>query len=205
MKWIKDFIYDHNDLLVALLIILAAGTLIYGRMNDILDYPARVSAMSGETGQTVTEPGTTNPGGEDPNGGATTPGGDGPNGGTVIPNDPNGGDTPGGDNPGGNNPGGDNPGGDDPNGGQTTPDPQPVEYVSFKVAEGQYKSWEQLAKGMQSQGIIDDYWPLYKRVLDRVNVDGIESYTFYVGTYRLPKGADVDTLIDIIRVYPTGD
>ncbi len=197
MKWIKDFIYDHNDLLVALIIILIGATVIYGRMNLILDYPAKVSAMSEEAGNAVSgnvddpNAGQTNPGGDNP-GGQTTPGGDTPGGN----DDPNGQTTPGVDDPNGQT----TPGGDDDPNGQTT-----YEYVDFKVADGQYKSWEQLAKGMEEQGIIDSYKPLYNRVLDRVNIDGIESYTFYVGTYRLPKGADVDTLIDIIRVYPTGD
>ena len=31
------------------------------------------------------------------------------------------------------------------------------------------------------------------------NMSAIENYNFYTGTYRLPKGADNDTLIDIIR------
>jgi len=202
LKRIKDFIYDHNDLVVALLIILVAASVIYGRMNVILDYPAKVSAMSEEAGKTATgkvdDPGTDvtpvdpNAGTADPNAG-TDPGTDvDPNTGT---DDPNGGGT--------------TPGGDDPNGGETNPDPvtptPEITYVNFTVADGQYKSWEQLAKGLQSAGILEDYWPLYKRVLDRVNIDGIESYTFYVGTYRIPKGADVDAIIDVLRVYPTGN
>ena len=188
LKRIKDFIYDHNDLLVALVIILAAGALIYGRMNLILDYPAKVSAMSNEGGQTLTgkvddpnaggTPVDPAPGTDDPNGG-TTPGGDDPNGGTTPGgDDPNGGTTPGGDN---------NP-------------PQPVtEYISFHISAGEYSGWESLAKGLQYAGIVGDYLPLYRRVLERVNLDGIEGYNFYAGTYRLPKGADVDTLIDILR------
>ncbi len=202
LKWIKDFIYDHNDLLVALIIILAAGALIYGRMNLILDYPAKVSAMSGEAGQTLpsdTDPVTpSNPGGnEDPNGGAVTPGGnEDPNGGAVTP----GGDNPGGDNPGGDTPGGDdNPGGDTPGGDTPTPGPTEYEYVDFHVAPGEYAGWEPLAKGLQYAGIIPDARSLFLRVLERVNMSAIENYNFYTGTYRLPKGADNDTLIDIIR------
>ena len=197
MKWIKDFVYDHNDLVVALLIIAVAASVIYGRMNLILDYPATVAATSEEAGQSVVDP---NPGSDTPTpGGDTpTPGGDTPTPGGDTPNP--GGDTP---NPGGDTPGGDdNPGGDTPNPGGDTPTPTEYEYVKFKVEVGEYSGWEPLAKGLQNAGIIDDYYPLFKRVLERVNLDGIESYNFYAGTYTLPKGADPDTIIDILRVYP---
>jgi len=38
MKKIKDFIYDYNDVLIALLIVCAAGLIIFWRVNAVLDY-----------------------------------------------------------------------------------------------------------------------------------------------------------------------
>ncbi|MDR0853344.1 MAG: hypothetical protein LBN34_03145 [Clostridiales Family XIII bacterium] len=37
----RDFIYNKSDLLVALVIILIAGTVIFFRVNAIMDYPAK--------------------------------------------------------------------------------------------------------------------------------------------------------------------
>ena len=39
MKKFKDFLYDKNDIFIALLILLAASLIIIWRMNAIIDYP----------------------------------------------------------------------------------------------------------------------------------------------------------------------
>ncbi|MBR3718790.1 MAG: endolytic transglycosylase MltG [Firmicutes bacterium] len=39
MRKIKDLIYDYNDIFVALLIIAAAGAIIFWRVTDIMAYP----------------------------------------------------------------------------------------------------------------------------------------------------------------------
>lgn len=44
MKKIRDFFYNCNDIIAVLIILLAAVTLIYWRVNVILDYPATLAA-----------------------------------------------------------------------------------------------------------------------------------------------------------------
>ncbi len=44
MKKIRDFFYNCNDIIAVLIILLAAATLIYWRVNIILDYPATLAA-----------------------------------------------------------------------------------------------------------------------------------------------------------------
>ena len=42
MEKIKDFIYDKNDILVALLVLVFAALLIWWRMDVIMEYPEKV-------------------------------------------------------------------------------------------------------------------------------------------------------------------
>ena len=57
MKKFKDFLYDKNDILIALLILVAAAFLILWRMEAIMAYPQTVfssgddSAMQWEDGE----------------------------------------------------------------------------------------------------------------------------------------------------------
>jgi hypothetical protein len=51
MQKIKDIFYDTNDLIVALIIILLAGMLIWDRIGVILDYPS----VSGGSGYNLNE------------------------------------------------------------------------------------------------------------------------------------------------------
>lgn len=51
MEKIKDFIYDKNDILVALLILVLAALLIMWQMDVIMDYPETIFAQ-GESGET---------------------------------------------------------------------------------------------------------------------------------------------------------
>ena len=44
MRKIRDFFYNCSDIIAALVILLAAVTLIYWRVNIILDYPATLAA-----------------------------------------------------------------------------------------------------------------------------------------------------------------
>lgn len=41
MKKIKDFFYDKNDIIIVLLIVAAAGFIIYTRIDAIMDYPEK--------------------------------------------------------------------------------------------------------------------------------------------------------------------
>lgn len=52
MNRLKDIIYDKNDILIALIIVLMAGLLIHNRIDVIMDYP---SVLAAETSVGVTE------------------------------------------------------------------------------------------------------------------------------------------------------
>lgn len=208
MKRIKDFIYDHNDILVALLIIAVAAFVIYGRMNEILDYPSKIAVLAGETGTAIGDSGT-NPG--TPSGGEDVePAGPSTDAEPVTP--PSGGEDV---EPAG--PGTDvepvTPpvGGEDEEPDGPGKDPEPVTppavtYADFTISEGEYSGWKPLAEGLKNAGFITDANALYMRVLQRIGEDesaGKEAnYNFFVATYSLPLGADYDTLIEILRVYP---
>ena len=51
MKTLKDFLYDKNDILIALAILFIAGLLITWRMDVIMDYP---ETLAKETDTTTT-------------------------------------------------------------------------------------------------------------------------------------------------------
>ena len=61
MKKFKDFIYDKNDVLIALLILILAALIIIWRMNAIMDYPQTLfqdtdtQPSAGNTAGIVTE------------------------------------------------------------------------------------------------------------------------------------------------------
>ena len=59
MEKFKDFIYDKNDIVIALVIVLLASFIILGRVNAIMDYP--------NTLQAAVTPTTENPATTDPN------------------------------------------------------------------------------------------------------------------------------------------
>lgn len=44
MKSIKDILYDKSDILVALLILLAAVAVIVNRVDAIMDYPSAIGS-----------------------------------------------------------------------------------------------------------------------------------------------------------------
>ncbi len=48
MNKIKDLIYNMNDIIVALLILAVAGSVIYWRVNEIMDYPAYAASQKSE-------------------------------------------------------------------------------------------------------------------------------------------------------------
>ena len=45
MKKLKDFIYDYNDIVLAILIIIVAGAVIFWKVSDIMAYPAFAKAQ----------------------------------------------------------------------------------------------------------------------------------------------------------------
>ena len=60
MKGFKDFYYDKNDIIIALLILCIAGLLIAWRMNVIMDYPQTL-AQETDTTQTTEQSAIDNP------------------------------------------------------------------------------------------------------------------------------------------------
>ena len=60
MEKLKDFIYDKNDILVALLVLVFAAFLICWRMDVIMDYPEKVFADTQQEGSQMQD--------EDPSG-----------------------------------------------------------------------------------------------------------------------------------------
>lgn len=49
MKKLKDFIYDYNDVVVAVIIVIVAGLIIFWRIDAALDYPKYLEAQGGVT------------------------------------------------------------------------------------------------------------------------------------------------------------
>ena len=49
MKKFKDFLYDNNDILIAILILIVAALVIFWRMNSILDYPNHIDPTNNTT------------------------------------------------------------------------------------------------------------------------------------------------------------
>ena len=52
MKSLKDFIYDKNDIIIALVILILAGLLIVWRMDAIMEYPQTLAQQTGTTDTT---------------------------------------------------------------------------------------------------------------------------------------------------------
>ena len=50
MKKLKDFFYDKNDILVALVVLAVAALIVTWRVNVIMDYPSTLVAEAGEHG-----------------------------------------------------------------------------------------------------------------------------------------------------------
>ena len=55
MEKIKDFIYDKNDILVALLVLALAALLIFWRMDVIMEYPEKIFAAEEQEGSGATD------------------------------------------------------------------------------------------------------------------------------------------------------
>lgn len=55
MKFIKDFIYDKNDIVIAFLILVLAAGLIAWRMDVIMSYPQTLADKTGPTKTSVEE------------------------------------------------------------------------------------------------------------------------------------------------------
>ncbi len=70
MNKVKDFFYDKNDILVALIVLLLAAVIVFWRVSVIMNYPEKMVALASENANKVNssqdaDPSTT--------GGAVTP------------------------------------------------------------------------------------------------------------------------------------
>ncbi len=43
MNRIKDFFYNKNDIIIVLIVLVAAAFLIFNRVNALMDYPAKLA------------------------------------------------------------------------------------------------------------------------------------------------------------------
>ena len=46
MNGFKNFVYRYNDIIIVLLILVAAAFLIYGRVTLIMEYPQKIAAQN---------------------------------------------------------------------------------------------------------------------------------------------------------------
>ena len=53
MNKIKDFFYNKNDIIIVLIILIAAGLIIYTRINAIMDYPEALAQQNAKAQQTT--------------------------------------------------------------------------------------------------------------------------------------------------------
>ena len=49
MNKIKDFFYNKNDIIIVLIILIAAGLIIYTRISAIMDYPETLAQQNAES------------------------------------------------------------------------------------------------------------------------------------------------------------
>ena len=53
MNKIKDFFYNKNDIIIVLIILIAAGLIIYTRIGAIMDYPKTLAQENAKAQQTT--------------------------------------------------------------------------------------------------------------------------------------------------------
>ena len=53
MNKIKDFFYNKNDIIIVLIILIAAGLIIYTRISAIMDYPETLAQQNAKAQQTT--------------------------------------------------------------------------------------------------------------------------------------------------------
>lgn len=53
MNKIKDFFYNKNDIIIVLIILIAAGLIIYTRISAVMDYPETLAQQNAKAQQTT--------------------------------------------------------------------------------------------------------------------------------------------------------
>lgn len=79
MEKLKDFIYDKNDILIALMIILIAGFAMFNRIDTIMTYPTTMAAEMLTGGSKAKPPAVDTSESDDPEGSDTENGSQGTN------------------------------------------------------------------------------------------------------------------------------
>ena len=172
MNKLKDIIYDKNDMVIALIIVVLAGFLIYNRIDVIMDYPSVLAAeassgnvqVTTDTGEGVDNDQTTAD--EEPT--------------QDKPTDPanHTGDT---DNQGG---------GQDSVAGQTTGEPAKSQ-VSIYIEYG--ATGDQIAQILIDSGLIDSKGAFY----DAVSAAGADT-KLQAGSFIIPSDATPAEIIALI-------
>ncbi|PKM84857.1 MAG: hypothetical protein CVU86_05080 [Firmicutes bacterium HGW-Firmicutes-11] len=172
MNRLKDLIYNKNDVLIALVIVLVAGFVIFDRIGVIMDYPSMLTAQAAEqNGEVVPE----------------TPGNDG------VDLDP---ETPVSDDPGSEDPvtDGEEPAVDppapDPDPEQTTGEPA-VQQVSVYIEYGVNGS--QIAQLLVDAGLLENTDAFYTAL----SAAGADT-KLQAGSFKIPSNATPAEIIQII-------
>ncbi len=173
MKKIKDLIYDYNDIFVALLIIAAAGAIIFWRVTDIMAYPdylaGKEQTQAGDVDFSDVDltPVNVDEFNEQPDD-ITAPEGSGENqGGEQTPAEPDQDETP-----------------------ATAQTDADGNYV-VEIPKG--SSAQGIARILKEQGIISDV----DAFMDTVDAMGATMKMKY-GTYKIPQGSSAEQIVEIL-------
>lgn len=180
MKKIKDFIYDYNDVLVALLIVAAAGIIIFWRVNAVMDYASYVAKEPVKNIDVEFSGIDLNPTEIDDVKDADVeperpddPAPEKPSEIPVVPEDPKPVDpTP-----------------VDPT--PVTPETPTVKTFSLVVPTG--ANWTKVGQNLQNNGIIEDYKAFVARVVVRKDDGKLKP-----GTFEVNSDMTLDQIIDVL-------
>lgn len=187
MNKIKDFIYDKNDLLIALAIVVLAGFVISDRIGAIMDYPSMLTAQAAE------QPAVVLP--EEPGGGSGTddPSGEGEDAGTAGEGSGEGSEgagTTGEGSEGAGTEGAGTEGGSGGVAGQTAGEPT-VQQVSIFIEYGSAGS--QIAQLLVDAGLISEPAVFYQAV----EAAGADT-KLQAGSFKIPSNATPEEIVRII-------
>ena len=186
MNKIKDFIYDKNDLLIALAIVVLAGFVIGDRIGAIMDYPSMLTAQAAE------QPAVILP--EDPGGGTGTDDpfgeGEGSEGAGTTGEGSEGTGTTGEGSEGTGTEGAGTEGGSGGVAGQTAGEPT-VQQVSIFIEYGSAGS--QIAQLLVDAGLISEPAVFYQAV----EAAGADT-KLQAGSFKIPSNATPEEIVRII-------
>ncbi|MCQ2552908.1 MAG: endolytic transglycosylase MltG [Clostridia bacterium] len=177
MKKIKDFIYDYNDVLVALLIVAAAGIIIFWRVNVVMDYSSYVAKEPVKNIDVEFSGIDLTPNDVDDVKDAE-----------VEPERP---DEPDTEKPSENpvDPAPVDPTPVDPT--PETPETPTIKNFSLVVPNG--ANWTKVGQNLQNNGIIEDYKAFVARVVVRKDDGKLKP-----GTFEVNSGMTIDQIIDVL-------